>query len=101
MSRVRLESRSNSPANIQPDYLGKARRLGVKVSRIIIRSETDECVIAADDPRLIHGWYEAELFGNMFWRWTNGGGELPWPAFAGPALVNVHCLPLAEYPETS
>jgi hypothetical protein len=99
-ARVRLESRSDSPADVRPGYLNKPRRLGVKVSRITIRSEMDECVIAVDDPRLIHGWQETELFGNVFWRWTDGAGELPWPTFAGPVLVNVHCLPLTEYPGT-
>ena len=55
-------------------------------------------VIAADDPRLIGGWYDAERVGVELWRWTDGSAELPWNGVSGPAVVTVHCTTLTEYP---
>jgi hypothetical protein len=57
-----------------------------------------EVVIAADDPRLAMGWYDAEHAGGALWRWTNGSAELPWDGVSGPAVVLVRCGTLLEYP---
>jgi hypothetical protein len=89
--RVGLESRFGA------SRLGDTRRLGVRVSEIAIRSNAGEVVIAADDPSLTMGWYDAERDGTALWRWTDGSAELPWPGVSGPAVVTVRCVTLSEY----
>jgi hypothetical protein len=89
--RVRLESHHG--VSVDP----RARRRGVRVSEVAIRSDAGEVVIAADDPRLTTGWHDAEHAGTTWWRWTNGSAELPWTGVSGPAVVTVRCGTLAEY----
>jgi hypothetical protein len=64
---VRLVSRSALPSALRP-WLDDRRRLGVKVSRLVLDGRT----VAADDAMLAEGWWEVEADG----RWTNGGGVL-------------------------
>jgi hypothetical protein len=96
--RVRLESCSHIPTDPSVIVADERRRLGVRVSRIAIRSDAGEAVIAPDDPRLGAGWHEAERAGTALWRWTNGSGEIPWSDAVGPAEVSVSCITLAAYP---
>jgi hypothetical protein len=95
--RVRLESRFGILVDPSAPDLSDTSRLGVRVSKIAIRSDAGEVVIAADDPRLITGWHDAEHMGSAWWRWTDGSAELPWAGVAGPAVVTVRCGTLAEY----
>jgi hypothetical protein len=67
LDSVRLISRSASPATLRP-WLADRRRLGVKVSRLVLDGRT----VAADDAMLAEGWWEVEADG----RWTDGGGVL-------------------------
>jgi hypothetical protein len=89
--RIVLESRSR----IHPVA---ACRLGAWVSEIVIRSDAGEVVIAADDPRLQVGWYDAEREGSVFGRWTSGSGLVPWAGVAGPSIVTVRCQILPDDP---
>ena len=67
LDAVRLVSRSASPATLRP-WLDDRRRLGVKVSRLVLDGRS----VAADDAMLAAGWWEVEADG----RWTDGGGLL-------------------------
>jgi hypothetical protein len=96
--RIRLESRCGVPAGLRTRRSGDARRLGLRVTEIAIRSDANEMVIAADDPRLTIGWHDAEHAGTAVWRWTDGSAELPWDGVSGPAVVTVRCTTLTEYP---
>jgi hypothetical protein len=97
-ARVRLESRFGIAADPRAPCPGDTSRLGVRVSRITIRSDAGEVVIAADDPSLTTGWHDAEHVGTKLWRWTDGSAEVPWAGVSGPAVVTIHCVMLAEYP---
>jgi hypothetical protein len=97
-SRVRLESRSASAAGARTPDPCDARRRGVGVNEITIRSDASDIVIAADDPSLIMGWHEPEYVGSALWRWTDGSAEIPWDDVSGPAVVTVRCTTLGEYP---
>jgi hypothetical protein len=82
--RIVLESRCRA-------HPATTRRLGVLMSEIVIRSDAGEVVIAADDPRLRAGWYDAEREGAVLGRWTSGSGELPWGGVTGPSIVTIRC----------
>jgi hypothetical protein len=69
---VLLESRVGTLGKVREPGLGVERRLGVKVSRIGVSSNAGEVVVAADDPRLIAGWHDAEQTASALWRWTDG-----------------------------
>jgi hypothetical protein len=93
--RVRLESRSAILVEVQASFPGNRRRVGVRVGEIAIRSGTGQELIAADDPRLIVGWYEAECEGRALWQWTDGSAERSLgPAFPGRWLQSSAALGL-------
>jgi hypothetical protein len=94
--RVLLESRVGMPAEVCELRPGD-RRLGVRLYRIGIRSDAGDVVIAADDPRLIAGWHDAEQRGPELCRWTDGSAEVPWHGVSGPAVMTVRCGTLAQY----
>jgi hypothetical protein len=97
-AEVRLESRCGIMTDPRTPYGSTARRLGVRVSRIAIRSDAGEIVIVGDDPSLTTGWHDAEQAGAELWRWTDGSAALPWAGVSGPAVVAIRCVALAEYP---
>jgi hypothetical protein len=89
--RVRLESHHAVSAD------PRARRRGVRVSEVSVRSDAGEIVTAADDPALAMGWHDPEYVGMAVWRWTDGSAVLPWTNVCGPAVVTVRCMTLPEY----
>ncbi len=96
--RVRLVSRSGNLAGPHASDRTDNRCLGVSVTKIAIRSEAGDVVIAADHPGLTAGWHDAEQKGAAVWRWTDGSAEVPWTGISGPAVVTIHCTTLREYP---
>jgi hypothetical protein len=96
--RVRLESRVSVAVDRRLAAASDARRLGVRVSRMAIRSDAGDVVIAPDDPNLTGGWHEAEHVGEELCRWTDGSAELPWTNVSGPAVVTLRCGTLVAYP---
>ncbi len=93
---ARLTSRSAIPGERHP-WIDERRRLGVMVQRIVLRSESDHCDVALDDPRLAEGWWAPERDGASIWRWTNGDATLP-PMFAGPAVLEITIGDASPYP---
>jgi hypothetical protein len=96
--RVWLKSRRVAAIDPPSLYSAARRYLGVRVSAMAIRFRAGEVVIAADDPRLVTGWYAAEQAGAELWRWTDGSAELPWNGVSGPAVITVWCTAPDEYP---
>ena len=96
--QLRLESRFDIAVDPKGSRLGETRRLGVRVREIAVRSDADEVVIVADDPRLTSGWHAAEREGLALWRWTDGSAKVPWINPSRPTIVVIRCLPLREYP---
>lgn len=93
---VRVTSRSVIPAEFQP-WIGDRRRLGVMVQRIVLRTGSDYCDVALDDPRLTDGWWAPERDGGSIWRWTNGDATLPL-MLAGPAGPDITIGDAGPYP---
>ena len=95
---VSLDSRYFIPVDIASPWLGDTRRLGLRVSEIHIRSDAGEMVLAADDPRLTTGWYDAESQDGATWRWTDGAAYLPMAGVSGAAVVTIRCKAADAYP---
>ncbi len=98
MQSVTLASRYCIPADKMIPNLRDARRLGVSVEWIAIRSSTDETILPADHPALRDGWNEVEQSGSKSWRWTDGAAAIPWENITGPTVVTVRCTPIGQYP---
>lgn len=88
-SDIRLASRASSPWEKTP-YLDDPRRLGVAVSRIIVRSDDDYIDVPADHPALSQGWHKPEQAGQSIWRWTDGNAALPITGESRALMVEVH-----------
>ena len=86
---ARLVSRAASPTDARP-WLEDRRRLGVPVTRIVLRDATEAQVIPVDHPGLRTGWWAVEQEGAALRRWTNGEANLPLPSRTGTALLEVH-----------
>jgi hypothetical protein len=86
---MRLISRSEAPSDLVP-YPDDRRRLGVAVTRIIVRTGKELSEIPVDHPTLSRGGHEAERDGGALWRWTNGDAVLPLPQFSGPTILEIH-----------
>lgn len=93
---VQLASRAGAPSDVVP-YLEDWRQLGVAVSRIVVRSSTEQSEIPADHPALTQGWHAAEHDGPALWRWTDGHARLPIAMSAEPLTVEVHVRQSATY----
>jgi hypothetical protein len=78
-------------------YLDDPRELGVSVSRVVVRGQTDRAEFSADHPALAQGWYAAESNDRALWRWTNGQGNLPAGTVAGPVIVEVTVFATSTY----
>jgi hypothetical protein len=89
LGSMRLVSRSGTPSDLVP-YPDDRRRLGVAVTRIIVRLGEEPSEIPIDHPALSRGWHEAERDGGAPWRWTNGDAVLPLPPLSGPTTLEIH-----------
>ena len=87
-SEVRLVSRAAAPSDTQP-WLDDRRRLGVRVSRLVIRDADEVCDLPLDHPSFAHGWWAPERDGIALRRWTDGDAVLPLPAMQGLAVLEV------------
>jgi hypothetical protein len=90
-----IRSRAAAPSDLRP-WLDDRRRLGVSVSRIVLRSGTSRTDIPVDHPALADGWHDVELAGTRLWRWTDGGALLP--VSAGTNMIELHLSGSVEYP---
>ncbi|MEO9188866.1 MAG: hypothetical protein ABI224_02520, partial [Acetobacteraceae bacterium] len=73
---ARLVSRAQAPSALRP-WLDDRRRLGVRVSRIVLHGADGPRVIPLDHPGLGRGWWDDETGGNARSRWTDGDAALP------------------------
>lgn len=92
-----LVSRFAIPTDSAP-YADDARRLGVAVSSISIRSQGNTVVIPADFPVNAAGWHDAERLGSSLWRWTDGAAELPLGDIKDAAVLTICCRTVDLYP---
>ncbi|HXE49403.1 MAG TPA: Hint domain-containing protein, partial [Ramlibacter sp.] len=92
-----IGSRSATPADMDAQALD-GRRLGVSLTRAVLRSRGAQVEIGHDHPLLVEGFHADEA-GH---RWTNGMGTIPSQllgALAGPVQVEIHIGALAtKYP---
>jgi hypothetical protein len=86
---VCVVSRSASPTDIRP-WLQDPRRLGVCVTRILLRSDCNNVQqVPLDHPSLAQGWWMLERSNAGIWRWTDGEGVLPLLTINGPAVLEI------------
>ena len=90
-----LVSRSTTPSLLSP-WLEDRRTTGVMVRQIVVRCGGEDTVIAADDVRLLDGWWASERDPTTIWRWTNGNARLP--TEGGRAIVEVLIGDTQSYP---
>ncbi len=86
---VRLVSRAQSPTEARP-WLEDRRRLGVRVTRIVLRNADDIREIPVDHPDLTSGWWAVERDGLAMSRWTNGEAVLPLPDSEDIVMLEIH-----------
>lgn len=91
VASVRLVSRAGAPTDIAP-HLEDRRRLGVAVSRLVLRLGTEQSEIPVDHPTLSRGWHAVERDEHEMRRWTDGDAHLPIAieGGAGLAMLEVH-----------
>jgi hypothetical protein len=89
VTTARIASRADTPAESTP-WLNDWRRLGVAVSRIVVRGNTDYIDMPVDHPALAAGWHGVETEARSMWRWTDGNAALPIEAIQGPVIVELH-----------
>jgi Hint domain-containing protein len=100
--KLHVVSRAASPSETRP-WIDDHRRLGVCVTRIVLRGDGDELHdIPVDHPGLSRGWWMVEHSGHGLCRWTDGQAELPLLTINGPTLLEIRATtaglayPLAE-----
>jgi hypothetical protein len=86
---VRLLSRAQPPTEARP-WLEDRRTLGLRVSRIVLRSAHDLREIPVDHPELTQGWWAVERDGQLLSRWTDGDAIVPLPTLQGDAMLEIH-----------
>ena len=96
---LRILSRATVPAELDR-HTNDWRRLGLCVSKIVLRSGTHQVVIPADHPALTRGWHPVEQDGPTCWRWTAGEALLTLPPSvrSGPLTVEIHTTGTMQYP---
>ncbi len=94
---VKLASRSGLLTDSHPWLAEDARRLGVAVSRIVVRGNNAYHTIPLDSPSLVNGWWGVEREGIAMWRWTDGDAVVPLPEMRGPCILEVHLRGTATY----
>jgi hypothetical protein len=86
---LRLASRSVIPADTI-DCCDDLRRLGVAVTRVVLRAGADRIDLPPDHPALTQGWHDVERGDGRLWRWTNGGASVALPvSIRSPWLMEV------------
>jgi hypothetical protein len=88
-SEIRLQSRAQSPTEARP-WLEDRRRLGVRVTRIVLRTANETSEVPMDHPGLTEGWWAVERDGQVMSRWTDGDAVVPLPAMSGDVMLEVH-----------
>jgi hypothetical protein len=89
---LRLISRADTPAATHP-WIDDHRRLGVRVSRLTLRSGEAVTRIPMDDPGLSHGWWQVESDAA---RWTSGAAELLL-RLDRPAMLEIEFVAMPAY----
>jgi hypothetical protein len=84
--RIHVASRATRPSDSAP-WLDDRRRLGVAVTRIVLRAGGEEVVIPADHAALREGWHATEQDAAALWRWTDGHAAIPLLAPAAAGMV--------------
>ena len=79
---------TGSPTSARP-WLEDRRRLGVRVTRAVLRSVSEIQEVPLDHPRLSEGWWEVERDGASISRWTNGRALLPLPMLSEVATLEI------------
>lgn len=90
VTELRLVSRSGVPAELDPASQDR-RRLGVMVSRVVLRAPGQTIDLPATDPGLRDGFHPPERDAGAVWRWTNGNARLEGVP-AGLARMDVYLL---------
>ena len=96
---LRLASRIAAPADCAADS-DDHRRLGVAISRIVVRGGNVVRTLAASDPEWGRGFYPEEHDDWSSWRWTDGAGELPptlWREIDDGFRVDLHVFRMLTY----
>jgi hypothetical protein len=88
---AQIMSRSMVPADVRP-WLDDRRRLGVPISRIVLRGRGEVTDLPLDHPTLAAGWHAVE----RNWRWTDGAAWLDVPA--ATVMVELRLAWASEYP---
>ena len=74
-----------------------ARRLGVRVARIVLRGVQEVHEVPLDHPGLGRGWWAIERDGTALSRWTDGDATLPLPLMQGNLMLEVHFAGTMSY----
>jgi Hint domain len=88
-SDIRIVSRAGVPAEVEAASCD-ARRLGVLLERVVLRSPDRVCVLGAEHPTLIQGFHPPERYGAHIGRWTDGHATLPLPPRV--VCIDLHVL---------
>ena len=76
---------------------GGLRRLGVSVSRLVIRDADEVYDVPLDHPNIARGWWAPERDGIALRRWTDGDAVLPLPPMQGLAVLEVRLADTVTY----
>jgi hypothetical protein len=93
---ARLVSRAQ-PANKARPWLEDRRRLGVRVTRLVLRGAEEVREVPMDHPDLTEGWWAVERDGRAISRWTDGEAVLPLPDRRGDVMLEVHLAGAMTY----
>jgi hypothetical protein len=87
VTAIRLRSRYAEPADSRP-WLSDRRRLGLPVTRIVMRAAARVWDLPLDHPALSAGWWPVESGTAL--RWTDGDAIIPTPVADGPVVLEIH-----------
>ena len=95
---IRIVSRSAVPTDVDRS-INDWRRLGVAISKIVVRAGAKVLELAADHHSLQDGWHPVEQGEGGMWRWTTGNAGIAIPAElrAGSITVDLYLTGRASY----